>query len=60
MDLFDYMREQNMEKKCFNEPEMEVVHFNVKDIFSQDVACYLDKHNICIRSVICNDSGIVF
>lgn len=27
-----------------------IVTFNVKDIFSQDVAVYLDKHNICVRS----------
>lgn len=27
-----------------------IVTFNVKDIFSQDTAIYLDKHHICIRS----------
>ena len=27
-----------------------IVAFNIKDIFSQDVAVYLDKYNICIRS----------
>ncbi len=27
-----------------------IVAFNIKNIFSQDVAVYLDKHNICIRS----------
>lgn len=27
-----------------------IVTFNVKDIFSQDVAVYLDKYHICIRS----------
>ena len=27
-----------------------IVAFNVKDIFSQDVAVYLDKHHICVRS----------
>lgn len=27
-----------------------IVAFNVKDIFSQDVAIYLDKYNICVRS----------
>lgn len=27
-----------------------IVAFNVKDIFSQDVAIYLDKHHICVRS----------
>ena len=27
-----------------------IVAFNVKDIFSQDVSVYLDKHDICVRS----------
>lgn len=27
-----------------------ILAFNVKDIFSQDVAVYLDKHHICVRS----------
>lgn len=27
-----------------------IVSFNVKDVFSQDVAIYLDKYNICVRS----------
>lgn len=27
-----------------------IVAFNVKNIFSQDVSIYLDKHNICVRS----------
>lgn len=27
-----------------------ILAFNVKDIFSQDVAMYLDKHHICVRS----------
>ena len=27
-----------------------IVAFNIKDIFSQDVAVYLDKYNICVRS----------
>lgn len=27
-----------------------IVTFNVKDVFSQDTAIYLDKHHICIRS----------
>ena len=26
------------------------VAFNVKDVFAQDTAIYLDKHNICVRS----------
>lgn len=27
-----------------------ILAFNVKDIFSQDVAVYLDRHHVCIRS----------
>lgn len=27
-----------------------IIAFNVKNIFSQDTAMYLDKHNICIRA----------
>lgn len=27
-----------------------IVAFNVKDVFSQDVAIYLDKYNICVRA----------
>lgn len=27
-----------------------VVAFNIKNIFSQDTAIYLDKHNICVRA----------
>ena len=27
-----------------------IVAFNVKDIFSQDIAVYLDKYNICVRA----------
>ena len=35
----------------YNENTMgSIVAFNVKDIFSQDVSVYLDKHNICVRS----------
>lgn len=30
--------------------ECSIVSFNVKDIFAQDVASYLNKHNICVRS----------
>ena len=26
-----------------------IVTFNVKDVFAQDVAAYLDKNNICVR-----------
>ncbi len=26
------------------------VAFNIKDVFSQDTALYLDKHNICVRA----------
>ena len=27
-----------------------IVAFNIKDVFSQDTAMYLDKHNICVRA----------
>ena len=27
-----------------------IVAFNIKDVFSQDTAIYLDKHNICVRA----------
>ena len=30
--------------------EGSTVAFNVKDVFAQDTAIYLDKHNICVRS----------
>ena len=30
--------------------EGSTVTFNVKDVFAQDTAIYLDKHNICVRS----------
>lgn len=32
------------------ESDASVVAFNVDDIFSQDVAVYLDKYNICVRA----------
>ena len=32
------------------ESDTGIVSFNVEDIFSQDVAVYLDKYNICIRA----------
>ena len=32
------------------ESDAGVVAFNVEDIFSQDVAVYLDKYNICVRA----------
>ncbi len=32
------------------ESDSGVVAFNVEDIFSQDVAVYLDKYNICVRA----------
>ena len=27
-----------------------IITFNVEGIFSQDISCYLDKHNICLRA----------
>ena len=27
-----------------------IVAFNIKDVFSQDTACFLDKYNICVRA----------
>ena len=30
--------------------EGSVVAFNIKDVFSQDTAVYLDKYNICVRA----------
>ena len=27
-----------------------IVTFNIKDIFSQDLAIYLNKYNICVRA----------
>ena len=32
------------------ESEGSIITFNVKDIFPQDVAIYLNKYNICIRA----------
>ncbi len=32
------------------ESDSGIVSFNVDDIFSQDVAVYLDKYNICVRA----------
>lgn len=37
--------------KVYNENvEGSIVTFNVKDVFAQDTAIYLDKYNICVRS----------
>ena len=30
--------------------ESSIITFNIKDIFPQDLAIYLDKYNICIRA----------
>ena len=32
------------------ESDSGIVAFNVDEIFAQDVACYLNKYNICIRA----------
>ncbi len=37
--------------EIYNEKNIgSIVAFNIKDIFSQDLAIYLDKHNICVRA----------
>ena len=37
--------------KIYNEDiEGSTVVFNVNNVFAQDTAIYLDKHNICVRS----------
>ena len=37
--------------KVYNkENDSTIVAFNIKDVFSQDTAVYLDKYNICVRA----------
>lgn len=36
--------------EIYNKNEGNVLAFNIKDIFPQDTAIYLDKHNICVRA----------
>ena len=37
--------------KIYNkESEASIITFNIDNIFSQDLAIYLDKHNICVRA----------
>ena len=37
--------------EIYNEKNVgSIIAFNIKDIFSQDLAVYLDKHNICVRA----------
>lgn len=36
--------------EIYNTNEGNVLAFNIKDIFPQDTAVYLDKHNICVRA----------
>ena len=36
--------------EIYNTNEGNVLAFNVKDIFPQDTAIFLDKHNICVRA----------
>lgn len=33
-----------------NESESSIITFNIKDIFAQDLAIYLNKYNICVRA----------
>ena len=54
LELRNYMVEK-MKKlknvKIYNEDiEGSTVVFNVNNVFAQDTAIYLDKHNICVRS----------
>lgn len=48
--LVSEMKKLNNIEIYNEENEGSIVAFNVKGIFSQDTAIYLDKHNICIRS----------
>ena len=46
-----YAKENNIEFDIIDiESDAGVVAFNVDGIFSQDVAVYLDKYNICVRA----------
>ena len=53
-ELREYLMNKLMDIKHIDIIDMEsdagVVAFNVDDIFSQDVAVYLDKYNICVRA----------
>ena len=42
---------QNSNIEIYNEnSESSIITFNYKDVFAQDLAIYLNKHNICVRS----------
>lgn len=53
-DLRKYAIEKLKQVKdiiIYNEnSESSIITFNIKDIFAQDIAIYLDKHNICVRA----------
>ena len=53
-DLKKYAIEQLKKVKdiiIYNEnSESGIITFNIKDVFSQDLAIYLDKYNICVRA----------
>ena len=54
LELKEYFIEKSKELdniEIYNEDlESGTVAFNIKDIFSQDLAVYLDKHNIAVRA----------
>ena len=54
LELKKYLLEQLKEidnVEIYNSNSLgSIVSFNVKDVFAQDVAIYLDKYNICIRA----------
>jgi len=49
-ELKKYALEKLPNIKIYNRKSDNIILFNVDNIFSQDVAMYLDKYNICIRS----------
>lgn len=53
VELKDYLV-SNLKKLddiiVYNNPDTAIISFNHKDIFSQDLAIYLDKYNICVRA----------
>lgn len=54
MELLSYAKEKLKEVPniiLYNEEsESAIVSFNIKDVFSQDLAIYLNKYNICVRA----------
>jgi cysteine desulfurase / selenocysteine lyase len=53
-DLVDYLKDRlllNPNIIIYNESSHgSIVTFNYKDVFAQDLAVYLNKHNICVRA----------